>query len=902
MASSMGFNIFARDVSASRTFDEVGDNAERLERRLEAVGSGAARLSAKFKVLGDGASGLSVHMGGIGGAAASMGTHLLGGAAKLATLTAAAASTASSMSGLVGAVAPAAGAVAALPAAAVLGAAALTTLKVALSGVGDAFSAALGDDPKKFAEALEKLSPAAQSVAREMQALKPVFDDLKTTVQDALFAPLQGQLTGLVQTLGGPLKAGMSDLAGAFGRLGASVAAFGQSAAAVELVKGAFSTLKTEMGGLESGTLQRLLAAISNFARSTLPAFEGLGQSVNGVAERFAAFLEKATASGKSLEWVQNAFAVFKQLGAILADLGGIIAAVFRAMQTAGGGALGVLGQLLDGMHSFLDSAKGQEILVTIFTALGDIATAFLPVIKSLAGAIATLAPHIAAMATAIGPVLTTAINAIAPALAQLGPALVVVFTEFGKAVQAIAASGALDDLARAIADILIALAPLLPALAQLLVPVLQLVASLVTTVVAPALSTLVGWIQKAVDWLKGGGLSEDSWLMRVINTLWEVGAPIFKQVGDLIGTVFNDLVTWFTENKATVEEWGNRIISIIKSAGAIISGVFEGIAIAWDLFGKPLLDLIGGVFTGIFMVIDGALKAVKGQIDIFLGLITGDWQRVWKGIETFVSGIWTAIGGVITAAWALIKGQISAGLAVVGETWDSAWNKVKQIAITVWNAITGWISARVNDVSTFIGKLGELPGKVSAWFGQVKDAIVNKFNEALNFVRGIPNAIVNAFGDLGSLLYNAGRSILQGLINGLYSMLQNAYNAASDIMGQIRNLFPFSPAKEGPFSGKGWTLFSGQSMGRDLAKGIAMSENLVARAADGLMGAAAVSLSPTLNAAGGPGLMPIAPRGGDFHLHLAGSALMSRDELSRLVISALNEAKAQGFSLGFTS
>lgn len=903
MASSMGFNIFARDVNASRTMDEIGDNAERLERRLDRVGNGASSLSARFQLLGDGASGLSLHMGGVGGAAASMGTHLIVGAAKLATFAAAAASTASSMSSLAAAVAPAAGAVAALPAAAILGAGALATLKIALSGVGDAFSTALGDDPKKYAEALAKLSPAARSVAEELHGLKPVLDGIKDSIQDAFFAQLQGQFTGLVQTLGGPVKEGMSALAGEFGRLAGDLSAFGQSSAAVGLVQGAFATLNAEVGGLESGTMQRLLAAIANFAASTLPAFRGLGHSVNGLAERFSAFLEKATASGKSLEWVQNAFAVFKQLGAILADIGGIVAAVFRAMQSAGGGALGVLGQLLDGMHAFLDSAKGQQVLVTIFTALGEIGKAFLPVIEALAAAVAVLAPHIADLATAIGPVLESAIKAVAPALAQLGPALVVVFQEFGKAVQTIADSGALDDLARAIADILVALAPLLPSLAQILVPVLQLLASVVSSVVAPALETLVGWIKQGVEWLQGGGLSEDSWLMRVIKTIAEVGGPIFEQFKELVGKVFTDLVTWFTENKSTVEEWGDRIISIIKSAGEIIAGVFQAINIAWDVFGKPLLDLIGGVFSGILQVIDGVMQAIKGLINIVLGVITGDWERVWGGIKDYIGGIWEAIKGVVNIALDALKFQIGNVLGLVGETWESAWTKVKQVAETIWTAVTGWIGDRITDIRNYVGRLVELPGQVGAWFGQVKDSIVNKFNEAVTFVQSIPGRFRDALSNLGSILYDSGQRMIQGLIDGISSMIGKAVGTVTNLLNEIRARLPFSPAKVGPFSGRGWTLFSGQSMGRDLAKGIAMSEHLVASAADRLVGAASMSLSPTLSTGGGSSMMPIAPRGGgDLHLHFAGQPLAARDELYRMMIGALNEAKAQGYNLGFAS
>jgi hypothetical protein len=83
----------------------------------------------------------------------------LGKGLKFAAIGASALSAASNVASLVAALAPAAGIIAALPAA-VLGArAALGALKLGLLGVSDAFSAALGDDPKTFTKALDALFP-----------------------------------------------------------------------------------------------------------------------------------------------------------------------------------------------------------------------------------------------------------------------------------------------------------------------------------------------------------------------------------------------------------------------------------------------------------------------------------------------------------------------------------------------------------------------------------------------------------------------------------------------------------------------------------------------------------------------------------------------------------------------
>jgi len=58
-------------------------------------------------------------------------------------------------------------------------------------------------------------------------------------------------------------------------------------------------------------------------------------------------------------------------------------------------------------------------------------------------------------------------------------------------------------------------------------------------------------------------------------------------------------------------------------------------------------------------------------------------------------------------------------------------------------------------------------------------------------------------------------------------------------VLSAARNLLPFSPAKEGPFSGKGWTLYSGRSISQALADGIGDNAGKVSDAALGLARAA---------------------------------------------------------------
>src|SRR5690606_26788794 len=54
-----------------------------------------------------------------------------------------------------------------------------------------------------------------------------------------------------------------------------------------------------------------------------------------------------------------------------------------------------------------------------------------------------------------------------------------------------------------------------------------------------------------------------------------------------------------------------------------------------------------------------------------------------------------------------------------------------------------------------------------------------------------------------GSLLYNAGRTLIQGLVNGILSKIGDVAGAIGKVAGKVKNFLPGSPVKEGPL--KSW-------------------------------------------------------------------------------------------------
>ncbi len=47
-------------------------------------------------------------------------------------------------------------------------------------------------------------------------------------------------------------------------------------------------------------------------------------------------------------------------------------------------------------------------------------------------------------------------------------------------------------------------------------------------------------------------------------------------------------------------------------------------------------------------------------------------------------------------------------------------------------------------------------------------NAVSAGFNNVVNYIKTVPGKISSALGNLGSLLYNAGKNLMEGLLNGI--------------------------------------------------------------------------------------------------------------------------------------
>jgi hypothetical protein len=152
------------------------------------------------------------------------------------------------------------------------------------------------------------------------------------------------------------------------------------------------------------------------------------------------------------------------------------------------------------------------------------------------------------------------------------------------------------------------------------------------------------------------------------------------------------------------------------------------------------------------------------------------------------------------------------------------------------------------------VGFVRGLPGKAAAAAAALGSKLQAKAREAwellkaatrlgidtaVGLVRDLPGKAQAALGGIGSRLVSSGRALIDGFISGIKGAFGRARQVVSDGLASIRDFFPFSPAKKGPFSGKGWVTYAGKSVGTAFTKAIATSladgQPAVVKALDGL-------------------------------------------------------------------
>lgn len=307
----------------------------------------------------------------------------------------------------------------------------------------------------------------------------------------------------------------------------------------------------------------------------------------------------------------------------------------------------------------------------------------------------------------------------------------------------------------------------------SLLAPIFEGVFNQVSVILGSALDALTGIFDVFI------GIFTGNW-----DQAWQGVKEIFGAVWDLIKGTFESWATAFKGIADTVLGWfGTTWDETWTNIKQFFVDIWNGIK-----------SFFGNLWENLKSIVSTAIKAIQNTITNILNAIVTFWKNIWNDIKTFASTVWNSIKSVITSTFNAIKGTIENILNGISTTWSNIWNGIKSAVSTIWNRIKSVVSGAINSVKGTIQSILETIQNVwsngwdtvkntlsNAW-ENIKTGVSNGIDNVVSFVKDLPGKILNALGDVGSLLLDAGKSIINGFLDGLKS----AWDGVTEWIGGI--------------------------------------------------------------------------------------------------------------------
>lgn len=572
----------------------------------------------------------------------------------------------------------------------------------------------------------------------------------------------------------------------------------------------------------------------ASFAQQAKDATQGIGTAMENVKNRVAKAVQKII-DAVGVENIAGAINRFSsQFGKVGDAAAGMVTDVKKKFSEAG--------KWITGLYDKLDKTGAiTRFKDTISTAFESARSRVTEAVDRIAGSFKGLVPD-GAIVSAIEDVL----KYVGTVFSDFADWVADTVEWWSKFIAALKDTGAVQQLAGALGSLFDAIGDVADAFrgagdmaesaagrfdsakgsAELLGAVIKVAADLVQKM-ADQLKRVAEWVKKFTDTLSDSG-ALDTWM--------DALERIFSALGDALGSL-KRLGKALDGGKKSAEGAGDGLDTAAAAAkgfaayiGAVanvvetVAGVLDGIASAAGKLADGI-DWLNEKFP------------ILGQVIGFLLDPMGSLADMAGSLFSFFSG--DAGATAVNDFTATFVEPVKAKLDEIGQWFQSLPQKAMDAGSQFLTNIGQWFQQLPGRIRQWL--TGAI-SSVQAWGGQMGAGARNAGNQFLQGITGtlqsLPGRIQSLFSNAGSWLLSSGRSIMDGLAQGIRNGISAAVDAASNAMEAISKLFPHSPAKEGPFSGHGWTLYSGQSIIDGLAEGM-----LQRRA--GLVDATRAAISP---------------------------------------------------------
>ncbi|MEU4150830.1 phage tail tape measure protein [Streptomyces sp. NPDC026659] len=284
-------------------------------------------------------------------------------------------------------------------------------------------------------------------------------------------------------------------------------------------------------------------------------------------------------------------------------------------------------------------------------------------------------------------------------------------------------------------------------------------------------------------------------------SALWRSVAGYLRLMGVGLMAMARTAAAAVASAATTAAAW---VGSALTSIGTFVAAVVRAAVTAVAQFALMAARAViwAATMAAQWLIAMGPIGWIIAAVVALVVLIIANWDTVKKWTLKIWNWLWGHIKSIASKVWNLFLNWTIAGLII------KHWDAIKSGTVRVWNAVVSWVKGIPGKLVSFFLNW-TLPGLIIKHWGRIKSGSIQVASQLVSWVKGLPGRISSGIGSLGSLLYSKGRSVVQGLWNGIKGMggwlWSKVKSFAKDtIKGAIDNaLSIFSPSKVTAAQGK---------------------------------------------------------------------------------------------------
>ena len=315
-----------------------------------------------------------------------------------------------------------------------------------------------------------------------------------------------------------------------------------------------------------------------------------------------------------------------------------------------------------------------------------------------------------------------------------------------------------------------------------------------------------------------GSWIEENQELVRVIM-LVVLGVGGFLAVAGTVITVVSGVGLVITKAISTFK--------MLKAGFLLVKGALTPlISSVWSFTAALLANPVTWVVIGIVALI-AAIVLLYNKCEWFRNIVNNILnffkEKLGAALE-FVKGVFSGIGSAISSVMGAAKDTVKQTLGDMQAAYQEHGGGIRGVAAAAMEGVKGYYTAGFTFIDNLTGgKLTEIKNKFVSGVQGIASGVAERFQAVKTaFSNGI-NAAKQAVTDAVTWFFESGKRVVTTFASGISNAFHGAVDAVKNGLQKIRNLLPFSDAKEGPLS----TLtLSGQRTMSTYAHGLELAQN----------------------------------------------------------------------------